>query len=67
VEGDAFSLLPDIHAYRQLGKMPIDMIKRERVEELLNLPVDERRRVLCLLQESLPENWGSSPTVRRAQ
>ena len=30
------------------------MIKRERVEELLNLPVDERRRVLPLLQESLP-------------
>jgi hypothetical protein len=30
------------------------MIKREKIEELLNLPVDERRRVLRLLQESLP-------------
>lgn len=30
------------------------MIKREKVEELLNLPVDERREVLRLLQESLP-------------
>jgi hypothetical protein len=44
--------------------MPIAMIKREKVEELLNLPVDERRRVLQLLQESLPEDRGSSPTVR---
>ena len=30
------------------------MIQREKIEELLNLPVDERRRVLRLLQESLP-------------
>ena len=30
------------------------MIKREKVEELLNLPVDERREVLRLLQASLP-------------
>ena len=29
------------------------MIKREKIEELLNLPVDERRQVLLLLQESL--------------
>lgn len=29
------------------------MIPREKIEELLNLPVDERRRVLRLLQESL--------------
>jgi hypothetical protein len=34
--------------------MPITMIKREKVEELLNLPVDERRQLLRLLQESLP-------------
>ncbi|CAN5489611.1 hypothetical protein BH20ACI3_BH20ACI3_25740 [soil metagenome] len=34
--------------------MPIAMIKREKIEELLNLPVDERREVLRLLQESLP-------------
>ncbi|HEY2975178.1 MAG TPA: hypothetical protein VGJ48_21865 [Pyrinomonadaceae bacterium] len=40
------------------------MIKREKIEELLKLPVDERRQVLRLLQESLPENRGSSPTVR---
>ncbi len=31
------------------------MIQREKVEELLNLPVDERREVLRLLQESLHE------------
>jgi hypothetical protein len=30
------------------------MIQREKIEELLKLPVDERRRVLRLLQESLP-------------
>jgi hypothetical protein len=32
------------------------MIQREQIEELLNLPVDERRRVLRLLQESLPQD-----------
>jgi hypothetical protein len=31
------------------------MIQREKIEELLKLPADERRRVLRLLQESLPE------------
>jgi hypothetical protein len=30
------------------------MIQREKIEELLNLPIDERREVLRLLQESLP-------------
>jgi len=30
------------------------MIQREKIEELLSLPVDERRRVVRLLQESLP-------------
>ena len=40
------------------------MIKREKIEELLNLTVDERRQVLRLLQESLLEDRGSSPTVR---
>ena len=34
------------------------MIKREKIEELLNLPVDERRQVLRLLQESLPAQDG---------
>jgi CRP-like cAMP-binding protein len=32
------------------------MIQREKIEELLKLPTEERRRVLRLLQESLPEN-----------
>jgi hypothetical protein len=32
------------------------MFKREKIEELLNLPVEERRQVLRPLQESLPEN-----------
>jgi hypothetical protein len=31
------------------------MIQREQIDELLNLPVDERRRVLRLLQESLAQ------------
>jgi len=31
------------------------MIRREKIDELLNLPPDERRRVLRLLQESLTE------------
>jgi hypothetical protein len=31
------------------------MIQREQIEELLKLPAEERRRVLRLLQESLPE------------
>ena len=30
------------------------MISREQIDELLKLPVEERRRVLRLLQESLP-------------
>jgi len=39
----------------QLGKISIAMIEREKIEELLKLPAEERRRVLRLLQESLPE------------
>lgn len=31
------------------------MIQKEKIEELLKLPTEERRRVLRLLQESLPE------------
>jgi len=31
------------------------MIQREKIEELLKLPVEERRRVLRLLQESLDD------------
>jgi hypothetical protein len=30
------------------------MMHKEQIEELLSLPVDERRRLLRLLQESLP-------------
>ena len=35
--------------------MSIAMIQRDKIEELLKLPVEERRRVLRLLQESLSE------------
>ena len=40
------------------------MIQREQIEELLKLPAEERRRVLRLLQESLPEEGEAvaSPT-----
>lgn len=31
------------------------MIHKDKIEELLKLPVEERRRLLRLLQESLPE------------
>lgn len=32
------------------------MIQRDKIEELLKLPIEERRRVLRLLQESLTED-----------
>ena len=35
------------------------MIQREKIEELLKLPAEERRRVLRLLQASLPEEGGA--------
>ena len=31
------------------------MIQKEKIEELLKLPAEDRRQVLRLLQESLPE------------
>jgi hypothetical protein len=40
------------------GKISITMIQKEKIDELLKLSVDERRRVLQLLQESLPEEDG---------
>lgn len=41
------------------------MIQREKIEELLKLPTEERRRVLRLLQESLtPEDEAASSTNR---
>ena len=44
------------------------MIQREKIEELLKLPADERRRVLRLLQESLPESGEAvSPTTNGDQ
>ena len=41
------------------------MIQREKIEELLKLPTEERRQVLRLLQESLtPEGEAASSTNR---
>jgi hypothetical protein len=39
------------------------MIPREQIEELLNLPVGERRRLLRLLQESLPPEDAGLPQL----
>lgn len=44
------------------------MIQREKIDELLKLPAEERRRVLRLLQESLPESGEAvSPSTNGAQ
>jgi hypothetical protein len=43
------------------------MIRREQIEELLKLPVDERRRVLRLLQASLSGEKSGTPLVNGAQ
>jgi hypothetical protein len=32
------------------------MIRREQIEELLSLPVNERRRLLRLIEESIPRD-----------
>jgi hypothetical protein len=37
------------------------MIQKEKIEELLKLPTEERRRVLRLLQESLLEEGEAGP------
>jgi hypothetical protein len=42
------------------------MIQKERIEELLKLPIEERRRVLRLLQESLPEEDGGVAPSKNA-
>jgi hypothetical protein len=42
------------------------MIKREKIVELLKLPVDERREVLRLLRESLPEEDEHQPQSTNA-
>jgi len=36
------------------------MIQREKIEEILNLPLEERRQLLRVLQESLPEKGGDT-------
>ena len=43
------------------------MIRREQVEELLKMPVDERRRVLQLLQASLSGDQTETPLVNGGQ
>ena len=43
------------------------MIRREQIEELLKMPVDERRRVLRLLQASLPGDKSETPLVNVGQ
>ena len=47
-------------------KMP-SMIRREQIEELLKMPVDERRRVLQLLQASLAGDKIETPFVNGGQ
>ena len=41
------------------------MIRKEQIEELLQMPVDDRRRVLQLLQASLAEDKTGTPLVNR--
>ena len=43
------------------------MIRREEIEELLKMPVDERRRVLQLLQASLSEDQSETPSANGRQ
>ena len=43
------------------------MIRREQIEELLKMPVDERRRVLQFLQASLSEDETETPLVNGEQ
>jgi len=43
------------------------MIQREQIEELLKMPVDERRRVLQLLQASLSGDNTETPLVNGGQ
>jgi len=44
-----------------------NMIGREQIEELLKMPVDERRRVLHLLQASLSGDKTDTPSANRGQ
>lgn len=43
------------------------MIRKEQIEELLKMPVDDRRRVLQLLQASLGEDKADAPLVNKGQ
>jgi hypothetical protein len=43
------------------------MIQRERIEQLLKTPIDERRRVLRLLQASLSGDKTETPLVNGGQ
>jgi hypothetical protein len=45
----------------------LSMIRREQIEQLLKMPVDERRRVLRLLQASLKEDKAETPFVNGGQ
>lgn len=46
------------------GKISIGMIQKEKIEELLKLPPEDRRRVLRLLQESLlKDGEGVAPST----
>jgi hypothetical protein len=45
----------------------LSTIRREQIEELLKMPVDERRRVLPLLQASLPEDKAETELVNEGQ
>ena len=39
------------------------MIEREKIEEILNLPAEDRRRLLRLLQGACPEKAKSDPSA----
>ena len=43
------------------------MIRKEQIEELLKMPVDDRLRVLQLLQASLAEDKTGTPLVNGEQ
>jgi len=43
------------------------MIRKEQIEELLKMPVDDRRCVLQLLQASLAEDKTGTPLVNGGQ
>ncbi len=45
----------------------LSMIQREQIEELLKMPVDQRRRVLQLLQASLSGDQTETPSANGGQ